>query len=45
VGAKRGREPVKEFGSASRVREASVEQIAAGPGMSRALAERINAHL
>jgi excinuclease ABC subunit C len=45
VGPKRRRELLKVFGSARRVREAPVEQIAAVPGISRALAERIKAHL
>ena len=44
-GPKRKRELLKVFGSAKRVREAPVEQIAAVPGISRALAERIKAHL
>jgi excinuclease ABC subunit C len=45
VGPKRRRELLKVFGSAKRVREAPVEQIAAVPGIGRALAERIKAHL
>jgi excinuclease ABC subunit C len=45
VGPKRKRELLKVFGSAKRVREAPIEQIAAVPGISRALAERIKAHL
>ncbi len=45
VGPKRKRELLKVFGSAKRVREAPVEQIAAVPGIGRALAERIKAHL
>jgi excinuclease ABC subunit C len=45
VGPKRKRELLKVFGSAKRVREAPVEQIAAVPGISRALAERIKVHL
>src|SRR3954464_779906 len=45
VGPKRRRELLKVFGSAKRVREAPIEQIAAVPGISRALAERIKAHL
>ena len=39
------RELLKVFGSIKRVREAPVEQIAAVPGISRALAERIKATL
>jgi excinuclease ABC subunit C len=45
VGPKRRRELLKVFGSVKRVREAPVEQIAAVPGIGRALAERIKAHL
>ena len=45
VGPKRRRELLKVFGSIKRVREAPVEQIAAVPGISRALAERIKATL
>jgi excinuclease ABC subunit C len=45
IGPKRRRELLKVFGSAKRVREAPVEQIAAVPGIGRALAERIKAHL
>jgi excinuclease ABC subunit C len=45
VGPKRRRELLKVFGSAKRVREAPVEQIAAVPGIGPALAERIKAHL
>ena len=45
VGPKRKRELLKAFGSAKRVREAPVEQIASVPGIGRALAERIKAHL
>ncbi len=45
VGPKRKRELLKVFGSAKRVREAPVEQIAAVPGISRALAERIKVQL
>jgi excinuclease ABC subunit C len=45
VGPKRRRALLRVFGSAKRVREAPVEQIAAVPGISRALAERIKAGL
>ncbi|MGZ8515138.1 MAG: helix-hairpin-helix domain-containing protein, partial [Candidatus Limnocylindrales bacterium] len=45
VGPTRKRELLKVFGSAKRVREAPIEQIAAVPGISRALAERIKTHL
>jgi excinuclease ABC subunit C len=45
VGPKRKRELLKVFGSAKRVREAPVEQIAAVPGIGRSLAEKIKAQL
>jgi len=45
VGPKRKRELLKVFGSAKRVREAPVEQIAAVPGIGRSLAEKIKVHL
>ena len=45
VGPKRKRELLRVFGSIKRVREAPVEQIAAVPGIGRALAERIKATL
>ena len=45
VGPKRKRELLKVFGSAKRVREAPVEQIAAVPGIGAALAQRIKEHL
>ncbi len=45
VGPKRKRELLKVFGSIKRVRDAPVEQIAAVPGISRSLAERIKATL
>src|SRR4029078_11667991 len=45
VAPKRKRELLKVCGSIKRVREAPVEQIAAVPGISRALAERIKATL
>jgi excinuclease ABC subunit C len=45
VGPKRKRELLKVFGSVKRVRDAPVEQIAAVPGISRSLAERIKATL
>ena len=44
-GPKRRRELLRVFGSIKRVREAPVEQIAAVPGIGRALAERIKATL
>jgi len=45
VGPKRKRALLRVFGSAKRVREAPVEQIAAVPGIGRSLAERIKAGL
>ncbi len=45
VGPKRKRELLKVFGSIKRVRDAPVEQIAAVPGISAALAARIKATL
>ena len=45
VGPKRKRELLKVFGSVKRVRDAPVEQIAAVPWISRALAERIKTTL
>jgi excinuclease ABC subunit C len=45
VGPKRRQALLRVFGSAKRVREAPVEQIAAVPGISRALAERIKGSL
>jgi excinuclease ABC subunit C len=45
VGPKRRQALLRTFGSVKRVREAPIEQIAAVPGISRALAERIKATL
>jgi excinuclease ABC subunit C len=45
VGPKRRRALLRVFGSARRVREAPVEQIAAVPGIGRRLAEQIKAGL
>jgi excinuclease ABC subunit C len=45
VGPKRKRALLRVFGSAKRVREAPIEQIAAVPGIGRSLAERIKAGL
>jgi excinuclease ABC subunit C len=45
VGPKRRQALLRTFGSLKRVREAPVEQIAAVPGISRSLAERIKATL
>ncbi|MCS7255066.1 MAG: excinuclease ABC subunit UvrC [Thermomicrobium sp.] len=45
VGPRRRRELLRRFGSVEGIRQASVEEIAAVPGISRALAERIKAEL
>jgi excinuclease ABC subunit C len=45
VGPKRRRALLRVFGSAKRVRDAPVEQIAAVPGIGRALAAKIKATL
>jgi len=45
VGPRRKRELLKVFGSAKRVRDAPVEQIAAVPSIGRALAAKIKANL
>jgi excinuclease ABC subunit C len=43
VGPKRKRELLKRFGSVKRVREATVDELATAPGMSRAAAEAVRA--
>ena len=45
IGPVRKRALLRTFGSAKRVREAAIEQIAAVPGIGRALAERIKTGL
>jgi excinuclease ABC subunit C len=45
IGPGRKRSLLKRFGSVRRIREASVEEVAATPGISRELAERLKAHL
>jgi hypothetical protein len=45
IGPKKKRELVRRFGSVAGIRQASVEDIAAVPGMSRPLAERLAEHL
>jgi excinuclease ABC subunit C len=45
IGPKRRRALMKRFGSVGRIRTASVEELAAVPGMSRALAESVRAQL
>jgi excinuclease ABC subunit C len=45
VGPKRKRDLVRKFGSVKAIREASPDQLAATPGMTRRLAERIKEYL
>jgi excinuclease ABC subunit C len=45
IGPGRKRALLKRFGSVRRIREASVDDVAATPGISRDLAERLKAHL
>ncbi len=45
IGTKRRRALLKQFGSVRRIKEASVEDIAAVPGITRALAERVKEYL
>jgi len=45
VGPGRKKALLKRFGSVRRIREASVDEVAATPGISRDLAERLKAHL
>ena len=45
IGPKRKRALVRKFGSVRAIREADVEQLAATPGMTRALAEKVKASL
>ncbi|HET7685743.1 MAG TPA: helix-hairpin-helix domain-containing protein, partial [Candidatus Limnocylindria bacterium] len=45
VGPARKRALLKRFGSVRRIREASVEEVAATPGIPRELAERVKRHL
>jgi excinuclease ABC subunit C len=45
IGPGRKRALLKRFGSVRRIREASVDEVAATPGISRSLAERLKAHL
>ena len=44
IGPGRQRQLLRHFGSIKRVREATVEELAAVPGISRALAEAVFAH-
>lgn len=45
IGPKRKRALLKEFGSLKRIREASVEELAGVPGMTRDAAEKVLEHL
>jgi excinuclease ABC subunit C len=45
IGPKRKRALIKHFGSVRGIKEASVEELAAVPGITRALAERLKEHL
>jgi len=45
IGVKRKKELIKRFGSVSRIREATVEEIASIPGLNRRLAESVKEHL
>jgi excinuclease ABC subunit C len=45
IGPGRKKALLKRFGSVRRIREASVEEVAATPGISRDLAERVKGHL
>jgi excinuclease ABC subunit C len=45
IGVKRKKELIKRFGSVSRIREATVEEIASIPGLNRRLAESVKEYL
>jgi excinuclease ABC subunit C len=45
IGPGRKKALLKRFGSVRRIREATVEEVAATPGISRELAERLKSHL
>jgi len=45
IGSTRKKALLKRFGSVRRIREASVEEVAETPGVSRAVAERVKSHL
>jgi excinuclease ABC subunit C len=45
IGPGRKKARLKQFGSVRRIREASVDEVAAVPGISRDLAERLKSHL
>jgi len=45
IGARRKKELIKHFGSVSKIREGSVEEIASVPGLNKKLAEDLKRHL
>jgi len=45
IGPKRKRALIKQFGSVRGIKEASVEELASVPGITRALAERVKAYI
>ena len=45
IGAKRKKELIKHFGSVSKIREGSIEEIASVPGLNKGLAENLKKHL
>jgi len=45
IGPKRKRALIRKFGSVRAIREAAVDDVAATPGMTRALAEKVKATL
>jgi excinuclease ABC subunit C len=45
IGARRKKELIKHFGTVSKIREGSVEEIASVPGLSKKLAENLKRHL
>jgi len=45
IGPKRKRALLRKFGSVQRIRQASLDDIAATPGLTRALAEKVREHL
>ncbi len=45
IGPSRRKALLRRFGSVAKLREASLEDLAAVPGLSRVLAERLHAHL
>jgi excinuclease ABC subunit C len=45
IGSARKKALLKRFGSVRRIREASVEEVAATPGITRPVAERVKSHL